>query len=181
MTDLQTYMADLGRSAKAASSALRLAPEEQRNAALTAMAENIRVLEADILAANEKDMQAGEAKGLSAAMLDRLKLDPTRVAGIAKGLDDIATLPDPVGAIEKNWTQPNGLNFNKVRVPIGVIGMIYESRPNVTADAGGLCVKSGNACVLRGGSESAQSSCFGAFGRAQSQLYPCRCEFGYGG
>ncbi len=158
MTDLQKYMGELGTQAKAASATLRLASEAQRNMALNAMAEEIRAYEADILSANTADMSAAESKGLSAAMLDRLKLDADRVAGIAKGLDDIAALSDPVGAVEKSWTQPNGLIFHKVRVPIGVIGMIYESRPNVTADAGGLCVKSGNACVLRGGSESARSN-----------------------
>lgn len=158
MTDLQKYMDELGAQAKAASAMLRLASESQRNMALNAMATEIRAREADILSANAADMTAADSKGLSAAMLDRLKLDADRVAGIAKGLDDIAALPDPVGAVEKSWTQPNGLVFHKVRVPIGVIGMIYESRPNVTADAGGLCVKSGNACVLRGGSESARSN-----------------------
>ncbi|WP_427451446.1 glutamate-5-semialdehyde dehydrogenase [Litorimonas sp. WD9-15] len=158
MTDLQKYMGELGAQAKAASATLRLASEAQRNDALSAMATEIRAREADILSANAADMTAADSKGLSAAMLDRLKLDADRVAGIAKGLDDIAALPDPVGAVEKSWTQPNGLIFHKVRVPIGVIAMIYESRPNVTADAGGLCVKSGNACVLRGGSESARSN-----------------------
>lgn len=155
---LENDMNILGQGAKAASMTLRLASGEQRNAALRAMAAEIRTAEADILAANAEDMVAATEKGLSAAMLDRLKLDNARIAGIASGLEDIASLPDPVGAIEKEWTQPNGLEFAQVRVPIGVIGMIYESRPNVTADAGGLCVKSGNACVLRGGSESARSN-----------------------
>jgi len=158
MTDLAFYMTELGKAAKQAASTLRLAPETQRNAALMAMAKHIKMQQGAILSANKKDMVAAQAKGLSDAMLDRLKLDPKRIGGIAKGLEDIASLPDPVGAIDKNWTQPNGLEFEKIRVPIGVIGMIYESRPNVTADAGGLCVKSGNACVLRGGSESAHSS-----------------------
>lgn len=148
----------LGRAARAASKTLRLASGEQRNTALRAMAAHIRKSESDILNANALDMTAAAEKGLSAAMLDRLKLDVVRVTGIADGLDAIANLPDPVGAIEKEWTQPNGLHFSQVRVPIGVIGMIYESRPNVTADAGGLCVKSGNACVLRGGSESVRSN-----------------------
>ena len=158
MTDLAFYMTELGKAAKQAASTLRLAPETQRNAALMAMAKHIKMQQGAILSANKKDMVAAQTKGLSDAMLDRLKLDPKRIGGIAKGLEDIASLPDPVGAIDKNWTQPNGLEFEKIRVPIGVIGMIYESRPNVTADAGGLCVKSGNACVLRGGSESAHSS-----------------------
>ncbi len=153
-----TDMNALGHAAKAASASLRLASGDQRNAALRAMASEIRKSVETILAANAEDMTAASAKGISAAMLDRLKLDTARVASIANGLDAIADLPDPVGAIEKAWTQPNGLHFSQVRVPIGVIGMIYESRPNVTADAGGLCVKSGNACVLRGGSESVRSN-----------------------
>jgi len=151
-------MLALGAAAKQASEQIRLSSSDMRNRALKLMATEIRKAEAEILDANEKDMAAATEKGLSAAMLDRLKLDPSRVEGIASGLEAIAKLPDPVGAIEKSWTQPNGLEFNQVRVPIGVIGMIYESRPNVTADAGGLCVKSGNACVLRGGSESVRSN-----------------------
>ena len=157
-SDLEAYMADLGTRARIAAKALRLARSEQKSKALTAMAANIRSSEGAILAANAIDMDKGAAKGLSAAMLDRLKLDSARVEGIAAGLDAIAALPEPVGSIDESWSQPNGLMFNKVRVPIGVIGMIYESRPNVTADAGGLCVKSGNACILRAGSESANSS-----------------------
>lgn len=158
MTALETYMLDLGHAAKEASATLRLASTEQRNAALSAMGAEIRSHADDILKANTQDMVAAKKKGLSDAMLDRLKLDAARVEAIASGLDAIAALPDPVGAVEKSWTQPSGLVFHKVRVPIGVIGMIYESRPNVTADAGGLCVKSGNACILRGGSESANSN-----------------------
>ena len=157
-SDLQAYMADLGTRARIAAKTLRLASSAQKSSALTAMATAIRSTENDILAANKIDMDKGAAKGLSAAMLDRLKLDSARVAGIASGLDAIAALPEPVGSVDESWSQPNGLKFNKVRVPIGVIGMIYESRPNVTADAGGLCVKSGNACILRAGSESANSS-----------------------
>lgn len=151
-------MIALGAAAKQASSDMRLASGDTRNAALRAMATEIRNAEPAILAANAQDMSAAAEKGLSAAMLDRLKLDTSRVAGIANGLDAIADLPDPVGSVDKSWTQPNGLEFSQVRVPIGVIGMIYESRPNVTADAGGLCIKSGNACVLRGGSESVRSN-----------------------
>lgn len=158
MTALETYMLDLGRAAKAASATIRLASTEQRNAALSAMGAEIRSRADDILKANSQDMVSAKQKGLSDAMLDRLKLDAMRVESIASGLDAIAALPDPVGAVEKSWTQPSGLVFHKVRVPIGVIGMIYESRPNVTADAGGLCVKSGNGCILRGGSESANSN-----------------------
>jgi len=156
--DLQTYMDGLGENAKGAASALRLASEEQKNRALLAMAGHIRKKANEILVANKKDMDAGEAKGLSAAMLDRLLLDAGRIEGIAGGLEAIAALPEPVGIEDKRWTRPNGLTIAKVRVPIGVIGIIYESRPNVTADAGALCVKSGNAAILRGGSESAHSS-----------------------
>ena len=155
---LETEMLALGAAAKQASAKMRLTSGGARNDALSLMATEIRNAEQAILEANAADMSAATEKGLSAAMLDRLKLDSARVAGIAKGLDEIAALPDPVGAVDKSWTQPNGLQFSQVRVPIGVIGMIYESRPNVTADAGGLCIKSGNACVLRGGSESVRSN-----------------------
>lgn len=157
-TDLNAYMSALGDSAKKAAKALRLASAEIKAQALQAMAENIRESEAAILAANAKDMQNGQAKGLSDAMLDRLELTPERIEAIAAGLEAIAALPDPVGAIDESWEQPSGLKISKVRAPIGVIGMIYESRPNVTADAGALCLKSGNACILRGGSESAESN-----------------------
>ena len=155
---LELEMAALGRAAQDAGAQLRLADEATRNAALRAMAKHVRTAQNEILTANHADMQAAAEKGLSAPLLDRLKLDADRVEGVAQGLESIADLPDPVGAVETEWTQPNGLHFSKVRVPLGVIGMIYESRPNVTADAGGLCVKSGNACVLRGGSESVQSN-----------------------
>ena len=156
--DLNTYMGALGTAAREASGALRLADTDTRNAALSYMADAIRKASSIIIAANEIDYAAGAEKGLSSAMLDRLKLDQGRVAGIANGLDAISKLPDPIGAVDEEWTQPNGLHFSKVRVPIGVIGMIYESRPNVTADAGGLCVKSGNAVILRGGSEAINSN-----------------------
>jgi len=155
---LELKMAALGRDAQSAGAQLRLANEATRNAALRAMAKHVRAAQHEILAANETDMQAASEKGLSAPLLDRLKLDAERIEGVAQGLEAIAALPDPIGAIETEWTQPNGLHFSKVRVPLGVIGMIYESRPNVTADAGGLCVKSGNSCILRGGSESLMSN-----------------------
>lgn len=158
INDLSTYMDGLGANAKAAGSALRLASEAQKNQALTAMAGHIRKNAALILDANTADMDAAKAKGLSGSMLDRLLLDAGRVEGIASGLEAIAALPDPIGVEDKRWSRPNGLTIAKVRVPIGVIGIIYESRPNVTADAGALCVKSGNAAILRGGSESAKSS-----------------------
>jgi len=156
--NLEAYMASLGASARKAANKLKLASSETKVQALIAMANAVRDTESEILAANTVDMDKGTTKGLSQAMLDRLMLDSNRIEGIASGLESIAALPDPVGSVDESWTQPNGLKFSKVRVPIGVIGMIYESRPNVTADAGGLCVKSGNACILRGGSESARSS-----------------------
>ncbi len=155
---LDLEMAELGRAAQNAGAQLRLADEDTRNSALQAMAKQVRLAAESILSANAADMEAAAEKGLSAPLLDRLKLDADRIEGIAQGLEAIAALPDPIGAVETEWTQPNGLHFSKVRVPLGVIGMIYESRPNVTADAGGLCVKSGNACVLRGGSESLRSN-----------------------
>ena len=157
-TDLTGYMAELGAQARAAATALRLATSEQKTQALRLMAREIRKAQTGILAANAIDMTRAEAKGISGSFLDRLRLDADRVEGIAMGLEEIAALPEPVGSVDETWTQPNGLKFSKVRVPIGVIGMIYESRPNVTADAGALCVKSGNACILRGGSEGANSS-----------------------
>ena len=157
-TDLTEYMAVLGEQARAAAAELRLATSEQKKQALHYMATAIREAKEDILAANAIDMGKAEIKGISGSFLDRLKLDAGRIDGIAVGLEDIAALPEPVGSVDEIWTQPNGLKFSKVRVPIGVIGMIYESRPNVTADAGALCVKSGNACILRGGSEGINSS-----------------------
>ena len=155
---LELEMAALGRAAQDAGAQLRLADEAARNAALRAMAKHVRLETKNTLAANDADMKAAAEKGLSAPLLDRLKLDADRIESVAQGLEAIAALPDPIGTVESEWTQPNGLHFSKVRVPLGVIGMIYESRPNVTADAGGLCVKSGNACVLRGGSESLHSN-----------------------
>jgi len=158
INDLSSYMDSLGKKAKTAAAALRLASAETKSDALKAMAKHIRGSVDEILSANSKDMSAGTDKGLSSAMLDRLLLDANRVEGIAKGLESIAVMPDPVGTEDKRWTPDNGINIAKVRVPIGVIGIIYESRPNVTADAGALCLKSGNAAILRGGSESAHSS-----------------------
>lgn len=157
-TNLAGYMGELGRHAREASAQLRLATSGEKVQALTEMAKEIRASQADILTANAEDMRKAQSKGISGSFLDRLKLDADRIEGMAIGLEEIAALPDPVGSVDEQWTQPNGLKFSKVRVPIGVIGMIYESRPNVTADAGALCIKSGNACILRGGSESAKSS-----------------------
>ena len=148
----------MGRSARAAASALALAPAETRNRALKAAAAAIRQRRGDILDANKQDMDAAGQKALSGALLDRLKLDDKRVEAMAKGLEEIAAFPDPLGTVLAEWTRPNGLTIQRVRVPLGVIGIIYESRPNVTADAGGLCLKSGNAAILRGGSESFNSS-----------------------
>ena len=157
-SDLSKAMRALGRSAREASAALALADRAVKDKALTAMAAELRAHHADILAANAKDMTDAKAKGLGAAMLDRLMLDQKRVEAMAKGLEEIAELPDPVGCVLAEWDRPNGLQIARVSVPLGVIGIIYESRPNVTADAGGLCLKSGNAAILRGGSESAHSS-----------------------
>ena len=155
---LDSYMLGLGQKARKACLDLRRASSELKADALNHMASEIRQASSAILSANETDMKAATAKGLSDAMCDRLKLDSGRIESIASGLEAIAALPDPVGDIDETWSQPNGLKFSKVRVPIGVIGMIYESRPNVTADAGALCLKSGNACILRGGSESTNSN-----------------------
>ena len=148
----------MGRRAREAAAALALASTEAKNAALRAMADRIEADSGKILEANAQDVEAARAKGRDAAFIDRLALDPSRVAAMAKGLRDIAGLPDPVGEVMARWTRPNGLKISRVRVPIGVIGIIYESRPNVTADAAGLCLKSGNAAILRSGSESFLSS-----------------------
>ena len=151
-------MNGLGAAAVAARPALALAGTAQKDLALRAAATALRRRQAEILDANARDMAAARAKGLSAAMLDRLQLDPKRVEAMARGLEDIATLPDPVGGVAASWQRPNGLRISRVRVPLGVVGIIYESRPNVTADAGALCLKSGNPVILRGGSESRESS-----------------------
>jgi len=153
-----TVMAAIGRRARDATTTLAVTPTAAKNAALVAAAAAIRADGAAILAANGEDMAAARAAGLNPAMLDRLALDEARVEAMAEGLEDIAALDDPVGAVIAEWDRPNGLRISRVRVPLGVIGVIYESRPNVTADAGGLCLKSGNAVILRGGSESFNSS-----------------------
>jgi glutamate-5-semialdehyde dehydrogenase len=156
--DLAATMQALGQRARAAARALALASTAQKNAALAAAAAAIEAARADILVANQRDMDAARARGLSGAMLDRLLLDGKRIAGIVQGIGEVAALADPVGTVLADWTRPNGLHIQRVRVPLGVIGIIYESRPNVTADAGALCLKSGNAVILRGGSESFHSS-----------------------
>ncbi len=153
-----TGMAEIGRRARDAANVLAVASAETKNAALRAAAAAIRGDGDAILAANGQDLAAAEAAGLGAAMIDRLALDESRFAAMAKGLEDIAELDDPIGAVLAEWDRPNGLRISRVRVPLGVIGVIYESRPNVTADAGGLCLKSGNPVILRGGSESFHSS-----------------------
>lgn len=158
IADTTAMMNAMGAAAKAAARVLAMASTAQKDAALKAAATALRNGEQTILAANSQDMAAGRAKGLTAALLDRLMLNGKRISAIAQGLEEIAALADPVGGVIEQWTRPNGLKFERVRTPLGVIGVIYESRPNVTADAGGLCLKAGNACILRGGSESFQSS-----------------------
>ena len=155
---LSEYMHELGRLARKSYSVLRVTNNNTRNYALKKMAEEIRKREKQILAANEIDISRAIDKSISDSFLDRLRLNSDRINIIANSLENIALLPDPIGTVDESWTQPNGLKFSKVRVPIGVIGMIYESRPNVTADAGALCLKSGNACILRGGSEGQNSN-----------------------
>ncbi len=152
--DIASAMADLGRAARKAARAMAQATTATKNAALAAMADAIEAETPTILRANALDMQAAEKAGQTPAFLDRLKLDETRIAGMAKGLRDIAGLADPVGSVITEWDRPNGLHIARVRTPLGVIGIIFESRPNVAADAGGLCLKAGNAAILRGGSDS---------------------------
>jgi glutamate-5-semialdehyde dehydrogenase len=156
--DIPAVMTRLGREARAAARELARATPEQKNRALHAAAAAIRGRAAEILAANARDMESARARNLSGALLDRLLLDDKRVEAMARGIEEVAALADPVGTVLAEWTRPNGLRIQRVRVPLGVIGIIYESRPNVTADAGALCLKSGNAVILRGGSESFHSS-----------------------
>ena len=161
MTDMataQTLIDGLGKAARKAAVELAQAPAPAKRAALMAAADAVIARTDDILAANEQDLQFGRDKGLSDAMMDRLRLDPQRLQAIAQGLRDVAGQDDPVGQVIAEWDRPSGLNIRRVRTPIGVIGVIYESRPNVTADAGALALKSGNAVILRGGSESLNSS-----------------------
>jgi len=156
--DLELVMAGIGREAAGCRAALALSTGNQRNAALQAAAQIVRARAAEILAANTRDMETARGRGLSAAMLDRLQLNEKRVEAMAAGIEQVAALPDPIGGVAAEWTRPNGLTIQRVRVPLGVIGIIYESRPNVTADAGALCLKSANPVILRGGSESRLSS-----------------------
>ncbi|MGR3540851.1 MAG: glutamate-5-semialdehyde dehydrogenase [Hasllibacter sp.] len=156
--DASALMAEMGRAAREAATALATATAERKHVALIGAAEALWTRRAEVIEANAADMAAGQAKGLTGAMLDRLMLDEGRIRGVVDSLRAIAEQPDPVGAVMAEWDRPNGLRIQRVRTPLGVIGVIYESRPNVTADAGALCLKAGNAAILRGGTESAQSS-----------------------
>lgn len=158
MSDISDLMTRLGKAAVAAAAALAVVPTGTKNEALTRAAAAIRARRAEILEANVRDMAAAESASLGAPLLDRLRLDEKRVEAIARSIEEIVELPDPVGTVAAEWDRPNGLHIQRVRVPLGVIGIIYESRPNVTADAGSLCLKSGNAVILRGGSESRLSN-----------------------
>jgi glutamate-5-semialdehyde dehydrogenase len=155
---LEAAMSDIGRQARAAARTLALAPAARKNRALAAMADAVRTSRAAILAANADDVAEAKSAGVAAAFLDRLTLDAKRIEAMAKGLDVIGKLKDPVGAVVASWRRPNGMRIERVKVPLGVVGVIYESRPNVTADAGSLCLKAGNAVILRGGSDSFRSA-----------------------
>ncbi|HEU5019867.1 MAG TPA: glutamate-5-semialdehyde dehydrogenase [Pseudolabrys sp.] len=156
--DIASGMAEIGRRARAAAKALSLAPAGQKDRALKAMAASLRSESKTVLVANAEDVAEATAAGATTASLDRLTLNPARVESMAEGIETIAALADPVGNVIASWTRPNGMRIERVRVPLGVIGLVYESRPNVTADAGALCLKSGNASILRGGSDSLRSS-----------------------
>lgn len=155
---IQEQIIQKGKAAKAASRVLATASMQEKNHALTEMAKALRARVEEILAANALDMEAGRQKGLTKALLDRLLLTETRIMEMADGLEALIALPDPVGETESMWLRPNGLQIGKIRVPLGVVGMIYEARPNVTVDAAGLCIKTGNAVLLRGGSEAFNSN-----------------------
>ncbi|KPP87693.1 MAG: glutamate-5-semialdehyde dehydrogenase [Rhodobacteraceae bacterium HLUCCO07] len=156
--DIKDMMELLGRQARAAAAELAYAPAETKTVALNAAADAVWARRAEIIAANTKDMEIGREKGLTAAMMDRLMLDESRLGAMVEGLRAVAAAPDPVGEVIAEWDRPSGLHIRRVRTPIGVVGVIYESRPNVTADAGALCLKAGNAVILRGGSESFHST-----------------------
>lgn len=158
MTDLTAHMLELGRRARAAAQGLRDAPAAARTRALDLLAEKLKAAEAPILAANAKDVEAARANGMTEAMIDRLALSPARIAGMAEAVATISAVADPLGVETERWTPANGLDIARVRTPIGVLGVIYESRPNVTADAAALCIRSGNAAILRCGSDCLQSS-----------------------
>lgn len=156
--DLASVMAGIGRDARAAARVLALAPAAQKSEALARMAAALRADAKRILAANADDLAEAQKNGVSGAFLDRLTLSDSRIEAMASGIEVIRDLADPVGTVMDDWTRPNGLEIERVRVPLGVVGIVYESRPNVTADAGALCLKAGNAAILRGGSDSARSS-----------------------
>ncbi|HEY2529063.1 MAG TPA: glutamate-5-semialdehyde dehydrogenase [Xanthobacteraceae bacterium] len=156
---LEATMRVVGREAKEAAHTLALAPASQKNRALAAMAKAVRGSRELILAANREDLTEASSAGATAAFLDRLRLNPARIDAMAAGLDAIRKLKDPVGTVMASWRRPNGMRIERVRVPLGVVGVIYESRPNVTADAGALCLKAGNAVILRGGSDGYRSAC----------------------
>jgi len=158
MSEIHEQIQQMGRQARAAARRLATLSSAEKDGILRAMATALRAQAPVILSENEKDLAAGRGKGLSAAMLDRLRLDDARIAAMAEGIDHIARLPDPVGQVMEAWTRPNGMRIEQVRVPIGTIGIIFESRPNVTADAAALCFKTGNATILRGGSEAIHSN-----------------------
>jgi glutamate-5-semialdehyde dehydrogenase len=157
-TEIQSAILDMGRKARAASRELVKLTTEQKNVILLAMADEIEARQGSILEANAKDLSRAAENGLSKAMIDRLTLDPKRLKAVADAVREVAALPDPVGEVLTDWTRPNGLHITKKRVPIGVIGIIFESRPNVTTDAASLCFKTGNATLLRGGSEAIESN-----------------------
>ena len=152
--DIHTYMQTLGRQARAASRVLAAAPSALKNTALLAMAAEVRARRSELLTANAQDLEQAHAAGLEAALIDRLTLDAKGVEAMAVGLEQVAALPDPVGEMSEIKRRPSGIQLGKMRVPLGVIGIIYEARPNVTADAAALCLKSGNAAILRGGKEA---------------------------
>ncbi len=156
--DLSGRMLDMGRRARAAARVLALAPSAQKDKALAAMAQALRERTAEIIAASAEDVAEAKADGTTAAFIDRLALDRSRIAAMADGIAVVRALPDPVGTVMEAWTRPNGMQIERIRVPLGVVGVIYESRPNVTADAGALCLKAGDAVILRGGSESLRSA-----------------------
>ena len=159
LNEIASQMNVLGRAAVDAARVLAAqASTEAKNAALKSAAAAIRSRKGEILEANRIDVEHARARNLSAALLDRLMLDDKRIESMARGIEEVIALADPIGAVIAEWTRPNGLKIQRVRVPLGVVGIIYESRPNVTADAGALCLKSGNAVILRGGSESSHSS-----------------------
>lgn len=156
--DVDAYMQRLGQGARDAATAMRRVDTAAKNAALTAMARHLEAARAEVLAANARDLERGRANGLDDALLDRLALDEARLNGMVEGLAQVAALPDPVGEIDGLRARPSGIQVGQMRVPLGVIGIIYESRPNVTLEAASLCLKSGNACILRGGSEASESN-----------------------